>query len=173
MLAATRLAASIFLASSRVFSSLSRPCLNMSTKKRVVYLEDLEGPTAKAVATAVSKDTSEVQHPDGATSCNSETNLVGGGRKTTTTTAVKRQRTLMDMFSDGAPSNARAAKKLKVAATHTTATSTASALTPQPSLNSISFSLSEFQAAMSDDERKLLTLECENLGKSWCVQIVI
>ncbi|EPT01358.1 hypothetical protein FOMPIDRAFT_1161611 [Fomitopsis schrenkii] len=140
----------------------------MSSPERVVYLGDLEGPTqVKASVTAVSKNTSEVQHTDGATLSKSETNVVGGGRKSTTTTGVKRQRTLMDMFSGGSPSNAPAAKKLKVAATHTTAPTTASALSSQPSLNSIPFSLSELEADMSDEERKLLALECENLGKSW------
>ena len=145
----------------------------MSPTERAVYLEDLEGPKqVKEAATGVSKNASEVQHTDGATSSKSEANVVGGERKATATTAVKRQRNLMDMFSGSAPSGVRAAKRLKVAATSTTATSTASALSSQPSLNSIPFSMSELEAAMSDEERKLLALECETLGKSWSVCIV-
>ncbi|KZT73084.1 uracil-DNA glycosylase [Daedalea quercina L-15889] len=135
----------------------------MSTKERAVYLEDIEGPTEKKEAPqTVRQDTSVA----GATASKSqvEKTAVVNEQKASATTTVKRQRTLVDMFPGG---NAPATKKIKVAATHTRATSTASALTSQPSLNSIAFSLSEFQAAMSDEERKLLALECETLGKSW------
>ncbi|TFY53037.1 hypothetical protein EVJ58_g9672 [Rhodofomes roseus] len=134
----------------------------MSAKERVVYLEDLEGSTEKTEE-AVQDATTEVKSTD-APQVKGEAAV--SEQKASTTTAVKRQRTLVDMFSGASPS-APAAKKIKVSRTHSSATSHASAVSAQPSLNSIAFSMSEFQAALSDEERKLLTLECETLGKSW------
>ncbi|KAI0649340.1 uracil-DNA glycosylase [Trametes meyenii] len=40
-------------------------------------------------------------------------------------------------------------------------------LKSNPSLNSIPFSLSTFQDSLSDEEKKLLALECQTMGKSW------
>ncbi|KAH9902866.1 uracil-DNA glycosylase [Cubamyces lactineus] len=40
-------------------------------------------------------------------------------------------------------------------------------LSSNPSLNSIPFSLSEFQSSMSDEEKELLALECQTMGMSW------
>ncbi|KAH9856542.1 uracil-DNA glycosylase [Lenzites betulinus] len=40
-------------------------------------------------------------------------------------------------------------------------------LTANPSLNSIPFSLSEFQNSLSAEEKELLALECQTMGKSW------
>ena len=171
MFAATRLSTSTFLLASRVAPTVLRRCPTMSATERAVYLEDLEGPIqVKQAAKVVSKNRSEVQHTDGATSSKSQTNLVDGEKKAAPKTSVKRQRNIMDMFSGTSPSDAPAAKKRKeAAATSAPAVSTASALTSQPSLNSIPFSLSDFESAMSDEERKLLALECETLGKSWYV----
>ncbi|OBZ72214.1 Uracil-DNA glycosylase [Grifola frondosa] len=117
-------------------------CFPMPDSERVVYLEDLEAPSkqpvkqaeATAVAPVVAKEETKVT----ATS--------------TGATAVKRQRTLVDMFSG--PSSAPSAKKLKVDGS-------------TPSLNSIPLSMSELQNSFSDEEKKLLSLECETLGKSW------
>ncbi|KAI0661566.1 uracil-DNA glycosylase [Cubamyces menziesii] len=40
-------------------------------------------------------------------------------------------------------------------------------LSSNPSLNSIPFSLSEFQSTLSDEEKELLALECKTMGMSW------
>ncbi|EDR08433.1 uncharacterized protein LACBIDRAFT_249888 [Laccaria bicolor S238N-H82] len=53
-------------------------------------------------------------------------------------------------------------KKLKI-----TASGTNSKSSGIQRLNSIPFSLSAFQESLSDNERKLLQLECEMMGKSW------
>ncbi|TBU49769.1 uracil-DNA glycosylase [Dichomitus squalens] len=39
--------------------------------------------------------------------------------------------------------------------------------TDNPSLNSIPFSLKEYQDTLSEEEKSLLALECETMGKSW------
>ncbi|KAH9928692.1 uracil-DNA glycosylase-like protein [Fomitopsis serialis] len=141
----------------------------MSAKERVVYLEDLDGSAeTKEDATNAVQDAAREGKSAGATSALIvETNVAVAEQKTSSSTAVKRQRTLVDMFSGGASANAPAAKKIKVTRTASSIASTASTLSSQPSLNSIPFSMSEFQAALSDEERKLLALECETLGKSW------
>jgi len=37
----------------------------------------------------------------------------------------------------------------------------------QQPLNSIPFSLSEYVASLTEDQKRLLKLECETMGKSW------
>ncbi|KAI0787811.1 uracil-DNA glycosylase [Fomes fomentarius] len=46
-------------------------------------------------------------------------------------------------------------------------TSTKIAKTDLPTLNSIPLSMSDFQNSLSDEAKRLLTLECESMGKSW------
>lgn len=131
----------------------------MSDTKPVVYLEDLEGPTVPqkeneaglpAVASNAKKD---------ATSATTDTQTTG-----------KRQRTLVDMFSSssGGPA-AKKAKLVKTSSSTSVAGSSDAASTSSATrtLNSIPFSMSEYLAALSEDEKRLLTLECETMGKSW------
>lgn len=99
-----------------------------------------------------------------------------------TVTAVKRQRTLVDMFSgsQGKSSSEPSAKKLKVSASTGSITSvstfksTGSVSRPKgfgvQKLNSIPFSLSAFQESLSAEEKEYLRLECEVMGKSWYVK---
>ncbi|KAH9945312.1 uracil-DNA glycosylase [Epithele typhae] len=63
---------------------------------------------------------------------------------------------ISDMFSKAPSSTPPAAKKAKT-----------NALSANPTLNSIAFSLAEFEKSLSDEERKLLALECATMGKSW------
>lgn len=118
-----------------------------------VYLEDID--TAR-------KPTKISEKSENATSTIEDTVAKG----TTSTGAVKRQLTLQDMFSgsQGKKSSEQSTKKLKI-----TASGTNSRSSGIQRLNSIPFSLSAFQESLSDDERKLLQLECEIMGKSWCV----
>jgi uracil-DNA glycosylase len=72
----------------------------------------------------------------------------------------KRQRTLEGMFGGAAT------KKPKL---ERPAAAAGSKRAPGTTLNSIPFSMSEFEASLSDEEKELLQLECATIGKSWCV----
>ncbi len=81
----------------------------------------------------------------------------------------KRQRTIEDMFFGGN-------KRTKVSTSGARGTSTNNKITvsaPKTSglqkLNSIPFSLSAFTESLNDEQKRLLRLECEAMGKSWCV----
>lgn len=92
------------------------------------------------------------------------------------TISEKRQRTLVDMFSG------RIGKKVVTASSSASKSSgnSISSLKPSASfappatlglakLNSIPFSLSAYQQILSEQEKKLLKLECEVTGKVWYV----
>ncbi|KAI0833280.1 uracil-DNA glycosylase-like protein [Trametes gibbosa] len=118
---------------------------NMDKATPVVFLEDLERPSS-----APTKENAHQSASQPAT-----TDAVGGERKTQTG-STKRQRTLLDMMpSKSSLSKAPVAKKARTT------------LSANPSLNSIPFSLSEFQNSLSDEEKSLLALECKTMGKSW------
>jgi uracil-DNA glycosylase len=112
----------------------------------IVYLEDVEVPSKNTPSTSVAATAT------GASNRTFFTNVQPG----------KRQRTLADMFSgsqekeDG--ESEPSAKKPKL-----TAQGTAS-LTK---LNAIPFSLSAYQESLSEEEKRLLALECDTMGKSW------
>ncbi len=76
----------------------------------------------------------------------------------TQTGATKRQRSLLDMMPS-APSSSPTSRS----------TTTKIAKTDLPTLNSIPLSMSDFQNSLSDEAKRLLTLECESMGKSWLV----
>jgi uracil-DNA glycosylase len=124
-----------------------------------VYLEDLETP--RGFTKKDDKDEPTTSQP--------ATVPVASG------TQLKRQRTLMDMFSGpkGKTSDPPS-KKLKLSAS-TRSNKTVSGVvavnslkrTGSQTLNSIPFSLSSFQASLTDEEKELLKLECEVMGKSW------
>ncbi|KAI9057215.1 uracil-DNA glycosylase [Trametes sanguinea] len=63
------------------------------------------------------------------------------------------------MPSASSTAKAPAAKKAR--------TTTTTGITSTPSLNSIPFSMSEFQNSLSGEEKELLALECQTMGKSW------
>lgn len=113
--------------------------------KPLVYLEDVQ---------ISKKDASKAATPATATTASNRSFYSTG----------KRQRTLADMFSssqekkneDPEPST----KKLKMTVQGTPSLT---------KLNAIPFSLSAFQESLSEEEKQLLALECDTLGKSWCV----
>jgi uracil-DNA glycosylase len=131
-----------------------------------VYLEDVE--PAHVPASESSESTAVSATPKPKTKPNPP---VAG--------AVKRQRTLADMFSgsQGKASSEPSAKKLKLSASTNSITAGAtlkaagSASRPKgfgvQKLNSIPFSLSAFQESLSNENKEYLKLECEVLGKSW------
>ena len=119
----------------------------MAKTPRVVYLEDLEKP-AEVKEDAAQSSASQPAKAEPAKSDASE--------RKTQTGATKRQRTLMDMMGGkSAVVKAPPAKKARAG------------LSSNPSLNSIPFSLSEFQSTLSDEEKELLALECKTMGMSW------
>jgi uracil-DNA glycosylase len=87
----------------------------------------------------------------------------------------KRQRTIEDMFFGGKRGNADA-KKIKVSTSESNGASTGNKITVSAlkssglqKLNSIPFSLSEFREILDEEQKRLLRLECEVMGKSWSV----
>ncbi|KAG6854398.1 hypothetical protein C0991_007389 [Blastosporella zonata] len=129
-----------------------------------VYLEDIE--TARASRLAATKDSDEPPSSPGP----SPPTLPKFS--TQSNGSVKRQRTLMDMLSGSQAktvSTEPSAKKVKL-----TASSSSSSMKPNGStvfgvqkLNSIPFSLSLYQETLTEDQKGLLRLECEMMGKSW------
>ncbi|KAF8656815.1 hypothetical protein AX16_002364 [Volvariella volvacea WC 439] len=83
----------------------------------------------------------------------------------------KHQRTLDGFFAvksaKGGDGDERASKRIKMAKEATpAASSSAPNLELQP-LNSIPFSLSSFQESLTEEQRRLLKLECEVMGRAW------
>jgi uracil-DNA glycosylase len=145
------------------------------SENRIVYMEDLESPSSQA--TVASKDeklttiASSQVDPDRDESTNKKPKPV----PSTSTTNGKRQRTLFDMLGS-APSQASdtRSKKPKLTAS-SSGNDKPSAAGTQPSgqspglqsLNSIPFSSTEYVASLTADQKRLLKLECETMGKSW------
>ncbi|KAF8624543.1 hypothetical protein AX15_005846 [Amanita polypyramis BW_CC] len=121
----------------------------MEDGKPLLYLEDVESPSKNA------SKASTANIPATATNASSRTFF-------SATAGVKRQRTLTDMLSGSqekkSGESTPAAKKLKLAV-QGTASST--------KLNAIPFSLSAYQESLTEEERKLIALECDTMGKSW------
>lgn len=86
----------------------------------------------------------------------------------------KRQRTIEDMFFGGKKGK-EPAKKIKLSTSETNSASSNKIVVSAPKtsglqkLNSIPFSLSSFIESLDDEQKRLLRLECEVMGKSWLV----
>jgi uracil-DNA glycosylase len=122
-----------------------------------VYLEDIEVP--RGLAVEKQEDGSSTSKP-----------------ATVASTQLKRQRTLVDMFhSSQGKIIEPSAKKPKLSASFSSSSSKTTASTGTGSskstglqkLNSIPFSLASFQESLKEEEKNLLKLECEVMGKSW------
>lgn len=138
----------------------------MSDNQRVVYLEDVE-------TTALSTSSAE-NIPVTPSATASQDGLVKAAVKATEATgAVKRQRTLMDMLAKPNGKSAEpVAKKLKLSTSSSSSGSTKIAVSgvSVQRLNAIPFSLSQYIESIPEDHRHLLKLECDCMGKSWCVR---
>lgn len=150
---------------------MSKSSSVVTGREEFTYLEDVQtvsksSPAPAEVAeekgTAVSVSASEVKVENRAAGSNT----------------LKRQRTLMEMMSSGSKSadSDQANKKAKVLVKEkVTITSGTAVLSSPPkpsqsgkeSLNSIAFSMAAFLESLDDEEKKLLALECETMGKSW------
>jgi uracil-DNA glycosylase len=139
----------------------------------IVYMEDLESPSSQV--TVASKDeklsTAAPSDPDH----DESTNTKPKPAPSTSTTNGKRQRTLFDMLGS-APSQGSdtRSKKPKLTASSSgndklsAAGTRSSGQSPGlQSLNSIPFSSTEYVASLTADQKRLLKLECETMGKSW------
>ena len=126
----------------------------MADDTRVVYLADVE--TTASTTPSASQDKSDAS-------------MAGSN-------PLKRQRTLMDMFT--APKNSQSEKsgqpkpkRAKVDALNPSSAVAAKLKVAGSSglqrLNFIPFSLSEFIESIPEDQRHLLKLECDCMGKSW------
>ena len=90
------------------------------------------------------------------------------------TTTGKRQRTLFDMLGSGpGQSTGSTSKKPKLTAPGSgdkptvSETQSSGGSPSQQALNSIPFSLGEYMESLTEDQKRLLKLECETMGKSW------
>jgi len=102
---------------------------------------------------------------------------------TTSTVNGKRQRTLFDMLGSkpgqGSETSQASNKKPKLTApasgkrpttaagAQSSAGGSSSAAGGLQALNSIPFSSTEYTASLNEDQKRLLKLECETIGKSW------
>jgi uracil-DNA glycosylase len=133
-------------------------------------VEDLESPSSQ-VSVASKDEKVSLSDPDRVESTKPKL------ESSTSTTNGKRQRTLFDMFGS-APSQGSntPSKKPKLTASGSSGNDKLSAVTVTSSsggssglqpLNSIPFSSSEYVGSLTGDQKRLLKLECETMGKSW------
>ncbi|KAJ3927842.1 MAG: uracil-DNA glycosylase-like protein [Lentinula lateritia] len=135
----------------------------MSAEEEVVYFEDVDRRSNTAESRSVAVDKTEVAP--------SVSIQVTASKPAAT--AVKRQRTLVDMFST---SNSQPnSKRLKTSSSssvsslefnHSPSRSSTTVFGIQK-LNSIPFSLKSFQDSLNEEQARLLRLECAVMGKSW------
>jgi uracil-DNA glycosylase len=123
-----------------------------SEAERVVYYEDITS-AKPAVENVEPSATAKASLEAGAVAAKSSDAV---SKPTVATAGTKRQRTIGEMFG---PSTA-SAKKPKIGGS--------SGFSSQ-GLNSIPFSMTGFLESLNDEERDLLGLECETMGKSWSV----
>lgn len=130
------------------------------TEENVVYFEDLE-----VKATAPEDNGKKISVS------------VSTTKSTTATVTGKRQRTLMEMVSSGAKAkdSDQPTKKPKLVRNSSSSRTTdePSSSPPKPvifglqPLNSIPFSMQAFKDSLTEEQKGLLLLECETMGKSW------
>jgi uracil-DNA glycosylase len=126
--------------------------------EQVVYLEDIQ---TKAEASP------EDEPPKASPDLGTQPKVTNP----TNATTVKRQRTLMDMLGSTRES-AQNAKKARVSTPSGPSVPDTKVALPTKTLglqrlNAIPFSLSAYQESFSDEEKRLLRLECEAMGLTW------
>ena len=135
------------------------------------HTEDLESPSSQAPVVSKDEKVSIVASSDPDRDESTKPKL----EPSTSTTNGKRQRTLFDMLGS-APSQGSntSSKKPKLAASSSSgndnkfsAVSSSGGSSGLQTLNSIPFSSSEYTDSLTGDQKRLLKLECETMGKSW------
>ncbi|RXW24278.1 hypothetical protein EST38_g1550 [Candolleomyces aberdarensis] len=115
----------------------------MSDEKATLYLEDIDKSSFQAAQKKAAS-------------------LAAQASQSSVTTEKKTRK--IETFFSSQPSQ----KKLRAeSGAGVPASSSNASLTTLPKLNSIPFSLTNFQKSLSDEEKGLLQLECETLGLSW------
>ena len=130
--------------------------MSEANSEQEVYYEDLiSPPTAPERPTTGPKvNGTEVKTTTAGASAS-----VPAQKEGASSNPLKRQRTLVDMFGDSP------AKKTKV-------DGSSSAVVPKrQTLNTIPFNLNGFINSLTGEQRDLLGLEIETMGKSWSVSI--
>lgn len=122
----------------------------MSLDKELIYLEDVE-PAPKIVAPTIEKAVS--------TATSLDVNNVQGA-------SVKRQRSIVEMFPSKVASESYSSKRQKTGST-ASGVIMENTVSGVASLNSIPLNLEAFCASLTEEERELLKLEIETMGKSW------
>jgi len=135
-------------------------------------MEDLESPSSQASVASKDEKVSTIvaaSDPD-----RDESSTKPKLAPSTSTANGKRQRTLFDMLGS-APSQGSStpSKKPRLTASGLSGDDKLSAVNSSggssglQSLNSIPFSSSEYTDSLTGDQKRLLKLECETMGKSW------
>ena len=118
-----------------------------------VYYEDLISPPTKPERPATGLQVKETEvDPAVASASTTASNQQGPN-------PLKRQRTLMDMLGDSST------KRTKVDG------ATSAVVLKSQTLNTIPFNLNDFMNSLTEEQRDLLGLEIQTMGKSWSVSI--
>lgn len=127
--------------------------VEMADSQPTVYLEDID-PTCKSTP-------SKRERPDD--------DLQAKNSSTITPGPVKRQRTLGEMFPGPQGKTNAPLRSLKPSGGSTSSIMSDSATNASGlvKLNAISFSMTAYLESLSDEEKRLLQLECKVMGKSW------
>lgn len=120
-----------------------------------VYYEDLISPSIKPERPTTDPKVKETEV--NATSAGVSAPDKVPAQENAGSNPLKRQRTLVDMFSGSS------AKKTKVNGTST------AVMSKTQTLNCIPFNLNGFTDSLAEEQRDLLGLEIETMGKSWSV----
>jgi uracil-DNA glycosylase len=128
----------------------SRKYVEMGDSQPTVYLEDID-PTCKS--------TPKRERPDDDPQAENSSTIASA--------PAKRQRTLREMFSGAQGKTNVKLEGLKPSGLSTSSIASDSALAGHVKLNAIPFSMTAYLESLSDEEKRLLQLECEVMGKSW------
>jgi len=123
-----------------------------------VYYEDLIGPLTKPERPTTDSNVKETEVKATPASVSAPDKVPA--QENAVPNPLKRQRTLVDMFSSSS------AKKIKVGG------SSAAVVSKAQTLNSIPFNLNGFINSLTEEQRDLLGLEIETMGKSWSVSFI-
>jgi len=136
-------------------SPVPRVAMPEADSEQEVYYEDLIGPLTKPERSATDPKVKETEVKATPASVSAPDKVPA--QENAVPNPLKRQRTLVDMFSSSS------AKKTKVGG------SSAAVVSKAQTLNSIPFNLDGFINSLTEEQRDLLGLEIETMGKSWSV----
>jgi len=136
-------------------NSVTHIVMPEADSEQEVYYEDLIVPPTKPERPTTGPKVKETEVK--ATPASSSAPEKVPAQENAVSNPLKRQRTLMDMFSGSS------AKKTKINGP------SAAVVSKTKTLNSIPFNLNGFINSLTEEQRDLLGLEIETMGKSWSV----